>query len=1064
MDEAEEKGRVEAVQKTVYEAVVTRGKEGATIKDLEEERIQVVWPGSRVQASQKMIKTALDWLVGEEYISKKGSGTAPTFYWIESKNRAMGQPKGSQGPPGGVPKKKKPKAAGAPAGAPAAAPAAAQVAAEDEEDDEQAPVPLSCICLGCKAVWNEQLNQNVVTAWTGCDECDRYFCQTCAPGGHGLFDEHVNDTKHVQNVNAVGEKRKPSRSQGTVTEATKRARALIGVPEAFHAALAQQGVYLVNGRVVRDLQDVERVTHEVENHMVHASTRGRSGTGLGMYNFTLIKGACFECSACKTPQSLPPAWTREMATTANLTCSNVGKTCAAAGAAAAAPAAAAPAPAPAPAPAAPVGRKQGGGKLGSEKTQQSMIDRLSMKQEILNLLNVSAETFKKHFATDSSGKIRDKVCSTFFEPNHMEEHVKTKKHVNAVQSVKSKTVSDTRIEKFLRDNGAVGGYTALTTKTFRLKVVRKWLSMNLPMNALNKFADFLFQETQHERLPDRSHLSRDYIPIAHDMAITDLMEELRGKPVHIIFDGTTNECENFAFGARFHTTVKSETSMGTRTYPVQRLLRICRYNASLNADEVIASFINTVTSPCLNAEEKVAQSSRGGFGIGRYLVVGVGHDCASVNLKALGSSDTSYLLPSMLPCYVDVHCVSHTATNTAAKVEGNCVEALIFWQTLSGVFSRSTKAKASFKLFTKRRWISWSKTRWFGQRDAMEQAYAILPLIVEWVEQAVTSGEFEDSAETSNFNKLRALAVETQWPRPVNGPAYKLCQTQWLFVRLEFALLLEATKSLRRLTYMAEGDYSAAFTVYDEILAVKEDLDSKYIQPDTYPAVSDVLTEWLRLTPEGQPRAEKRQELITYMKQRLQPLSQYFYSHFWDDEARSRKNVTMYEFARIANPAFVHQKGEGFDVAFLADKLDFLQDGMRSTTPSGPRDDVLIGATHDQTRFWRADRANLLRELPAYKTYCTNFDVATYHTLQYKEKCRMLDEFWSYEYADFPTWTLLARNFQLLQPSSAFVERIFSHLKRVLDRPGMEGAKVDLIESTIMLIVNGSDVGVDWAD
>ena len=74
----------------------------------------------------------------------------------------------------------------------------------------------------------------------------------------------------------------------------------------------------------------------------------------------------------------------------------------------------------------------------------------------------------------------------------------------------------------------------------------------------------------------------------------------------------------------------------------------------------------------------------------------------------------------------------------------------------------------------------------------------------------------------------------------------------------------------------------------------------------------------------------------------------------------------------------------------------------------------------------------------------------------------MLDEFWSYEYADFPTWTLLARNFQLLQPSSAFVERIFSHLKRVLDRPGMEGAKVDLIESTLMLIVNGSEGGIEW--
>jgi hypothetical protein len=127
------------------------------------------------------------------------------------------------------------------------------------------------------------------------------------------------------------------------------------------------------------------------------------------------------------------------------------------------------------------------------------------------------------------------------------------------------------------------------------------------------------------------------------------------------------------------------------------------------------------------------------------------------------------------------------------------------------------------------------------------------------------------------------------------------------------------------------------------------------------------------------------------------------------------------------------------------------------------RDDVVIEATYNPSRFWRADRDGLQRELAAYKIHCANFDYALYQTLEYKDKCHMLDDFWSYDYVEFPTWTKLARTLQLLQPSSAFVERIFSHLKRVLDRPGMERAKVDLIESTIMLIVNGADAGFDWA-
>jgi hypothetical protein len=305
MSEVEERARVSAVNQAVYEAVVTRGKDGATVKDLEEESIQVVWPGSRVPASQKMIKAAVDWLVEEEYISKKGHAATATFFWTEAKNRAMGQPKGTHGPPGGMPKKKKAKASAAAAGAGAAAAAAA---APGEDDEEQAPVPLSCICLGCKAIWNDELNENVVTAWTGCDECNRYFCQDCAPGGHGLMDQHIIETKHVQDNQAPGAKRKPSRTQDGVTEAAKRARALAGVPIDLQAALAEQGVYLLNGRVVRDMQDAQNVVRELEALMEHQSNQRRSGAGLGRYNFTFIKGPCFDCASCKTTQSLPSSW------------------------------------------------------------------------------------------------------------------------------------------------------------------------------------------------------------------------------------------------------------------------------------------------------------------------------------------------------------------------------------------------------------------------------------------------------------------------------------------------------------------------------------------------------------------------------------------------------------------------------------------------------------------------------------------------------------------------------------------------------------------------------------
>jgi hypothetical protein len=173
-----------------------------------------------------------------------------------------------------------------------------------------------------------------------------------------------------------------------------------------------------------------------------------------------------------------------------------------------------------------------------------------------------------------------------------------------------------------------------------------------------------------------------------------------------------------------------------------------------------------------------------------------------------------------------------------------------------------------------------------------------------------------------------------------------------------------------------------------------------------------------------------------------------------------QKIVRVYEAARMCNPAFVLNRGESFDYNFITPFVDFLQDGMRTTYPFR-RDDVLVENTPSVAKFWRADRPGLMAQLQAYKQCCAAFDLARYNTLDYKEKCRMLDDFWSYDYVDFPAWTKLARNLQLLQPSSAFVERVFSHLKRILDRDGMERALLDLIEGTLMLVVNGKSE-LDW--
>jgi hypothetical protein len=85
----EDRERAEKLRRSVFEAVATRAMGGATLKDVMEDNIQVIWPGSRVRATQKMVEAALSYLVDEEHISKKGN----TYMWIEASNRGMGEPK-----------------------------------------------------------------------------------------------------------------------------------------------------------------------------------------------------------------------------------------------------------------------------------------------------------------------------------------------------------------------------------------------------------------------------------------------------------------------------------------------------------------------------------------------------------------------------------------------------------------------------------------------------------------------------------------------------------------------------------------------------------------------------------------------------------------------------------------------------------------------------------------------------------------------------------------------------------------------------------------------------------
>jgi len=69
------------------------------------------------------------------------------------------------------------------------------------------------------------------------------------------------------------------------------------------------------------------------------------------------------------------------------------------------------------------------------------------------------------------------------------------------------------------------------------------------------------------------------------------------------------------------------------------------------------------------------------------------------------------------------------------------------------------------------------------------------------------------------------------------------------------------------------------------------------------------------------------------------------------------------------------------------------------------------------------------------------------------EKARRIFEWWKPRVSFFKFWPTALRLVVLVQPSSAFVERVFSQVKRILDQTGVNGLE-ESIEARVFVRCN----------
>ena len=184
-----------------------------------------------------------------------------------------------------------------------------------------------------------------------------------------------------------------------------------------------------------------------------------------------------------------------------------------------------------------------------------------------------------------------------------------------------------------------------------------FLHAGVPLNKIDDFREIL--EENAVRLTDCRHMY-DYLQFIVEEEATRICQEITGKLVSIIFDGTTRLGEAMAIVIRF---ISDDWQIQ------QRLVRVRMLSKSLSGEEIARELISVLS---------VSYSIRPDD------LLGAMRDRAACNGVAMRTSKIIY------PLLLDIGCFSHTIDNAGTKFEVPILSEFI--TTWISLFSHSPKA------------------------------------------------------------------------------------------------------------------------------------------------------------------------------------------------------------------------------------------------------------------------------------------------------------------------------------------------------------------------------------
>ena len=507
---------------------------------------------------------------------------------------------------------------------------------------------------------------------------------------------------------------------------------------------------------------------------------------------------------------------------------------------------------------------------------------LKLKRDLIRL-RIDENEF---FAFTSCGNhLKCLVCKCIVSESkqHVSEHKKTKKHEKGLARDLASLESDQKARDFIAEyfnaSHAEGETIDIQTMKFRFDTLTEFLRNGTPLNKLDGFRAH-YEKLSGLTLTAATHMRQYLLPLLKN-EIQNIVLEINGQKLMVIFDGTTRVDEVFAIIFRWVT---------DRMVIMERLVEMGKYQHSFNHEDLVTAVVKILIR--YNVSHGVAVR---GKKVTNGDVIAFQRDRCSVNTAAV-TVLTRNCIGSK-----DLECMSHTLTHIGEHMSVPTL--LKVKQDVCALTKESYSVRDHWLKVLGFAFEQPGNTRWWAFYKVYCAFHSNWKEFLQFIRTAVQDGNAGESG--ARINRLLDI---------INNPV----TLAWL--KLEVDVVVVSMKPFVEATYILEGKGPCGIIAYDMIQKI-ESWYSVHLVNLSFPGLdSSIDVCWSDLL---EAKVEcTRSTVSDYVRGIISPGYAYFKSRIF---GMLKEDLELYEVLRYANPiAMIHFRLNFDTVKFVADikKID----------------------------------------------------------------------------------------------------------------------------------------------